>query len=137
MQKAASIVRVHRLWELYLTERLGFPAEKVHRTAEEMEHIITPEMEEKHSLEKSEARSASAADPGERAMTDLFQMAVLSAIAISCGLLGPFLVLKTDAHVCQFPFPYDSPRHSPGISDHRGLSVSFPKLLIGALFSPP
>ncbi len=27
-------------------------------------------------------------------MTDLIQMAVLSAIAISCGLIGPFLVLK-------------------------------------------
>jgi manganese/zinc/iron transport system permease protein len=46
-QKAASIVRLHRLWELYLTEELGFHAEKVHRTAEEMEHIITPEMEER------------------------------------------------------------------------------------------
>lgn len=47
LQKAASIVRVHRLWELYLTEELGYQAEKVHRTAEEMEHIITPEMEER------------------------------------------------------------------------------------------
>lgn len=45
-QKAAAIVRLHRLWELYLAERLGLSAEKVHRTAEEMEHIITPEMEE-------------------------------------------------------------------------------------------
>jgi len=45
--KAASIVRLHRLWELYLAERLGFQAEKVHRTAEQMEHILTPEMEEK------------------------------------------------------------------------------------------
>lgn len=47
MKKAASIVRLHRLWELYLTEELGFQAEKVHRTAEEMEHILTTEMEEK------------------------------------------------------------------------------------------
>lgn len=45
--KAASIVRLHRLWELYLAERLGFRAEKVHSAAEEMEHILTPEMEEK------------------------------------------------------------------------------------------
>lgn len=45
--KAASIVRLHRLWELYLAERLGFQAETVHRAAEEMEHILTPEMEEK------------------------------------------------------------------------------------------
>ena len=45
--KAASIVRLHRLWELYLTESLGFQTQNVHRTAEEMEHILTPEMEEK------------------------------------------------------------------------------------------
>ena len=52
-KKAALIVRLHRLWELYLTEELGFHAEKVHRTAEEMEHILTPEMEERltHLLE--------------------------------------------------------------------------------------
>ncbi|MBX7066175.1 MAG: metal ABC transporter permease [Parachlamydiales bacterium] len=47
MKKAAAIVRLHRLWELYLTEELGVQIEKVHRTAEEMEHIITPEMEER------------------------------------------------------------------------------------------
>jgi manganese/zinc/iron transport system permease protein len=46
-RKAASIVRLHRLWELYLTESLGLQGEKVHRTAEEMEHILTPEMEER------------------------------------------------------------------------------------------
>jgi manganese/zinc/iron transport system permease protein len=46
-KRGASIVRLHRLWELYLTEELGIKAEKVHRTAEEMEHIITKEMEER------------------------------------------------------------------------------------------
>lgn len=42
---AARIVRLHRLWEVYLTEFLGVGAERVHRNAEEMEHIITPEIE--------------------------------------------------------------------------------------------
>jgi len=46
-QKAASIVRLHRLWELYLAESLGQQVENVHRTAEEMEHILTPEIEER------------------------------------------------------------------------------------------
>lgn len=45
-QWAAKIVRLHRLWELYLTEYVGMGVEKVHRNAEEMEHIITPEVEE-------------------------------------------------------------------------------------------
>lgn len=46
-QKAATIVRLHRLWELYLTEQLGQEVEKVHRNAEEMEHILTPDLEER------------------------------------------------------------------------------------------
>jgi manganese/zinc/iron transport system permease protein len=41
---AARIVRLHRLWEVYLVS-LGQGVEKVHRSAEEMEHIITPELE--------------------------------------------------------------------------------------------
>jgi manganese/zinc/iron transport system permease protein len=43
--KAAKIVRLHRLWEVYLADYLGIGAERVHRSAEEMEHIITPELE--------------------------------------------------------------------------------------------
>ncbi len=43
--KAAHIVRLHRLWEAYLVTYLGFGAERVHHSAEEMEHIITPELE--------------------------------------------------------------------------------------------
>lgn len=44
-QKAAHIIRLHRLWEVYLVEYLGVGAERVHRNAEEMEHILTPELE--------------------------------------------------------------------------------------------
>lgn len=49
-EKAKRIVRIHRLWELYLADHLGMGAEKVHKSAEEMEHIITPELEEKLSI---------------------------------------------------------------------------------------
>jgi manganese/zinc/iron transport system permease protein len=44
IQRAARVVRLHRLWEAYLVY-LGQGVEKVHRSAEEMEHIITPETE--------------------------------------------------------------------------------------------
>lgn len=43
--RAAKIVRLHRLWEVYLADYLGIGAERVHRSAEEMEHIITPSLE--------------------------------------------------------------------------------------------
>ncbi len=41
--KAAEIVRLHRLWEVYLVH-LGQSREKVHASAEEMEHVMTPEL---------------------------------------------------------------------------------------------
>lgn len=44
-QRAARIVRLHRLWEVYLVDYLGQGVEKVHHNAEEMEHILTPEIE--------------------------------------------------------------------------------------------
>lgn len=46
-QRGASIVRLHRLWELYLTQSLQFHVDAVHKTAEEMEHILTPDLEER------------------------------------------------------------------------------------------
>lgn len=48
--RAARIVRLHRLWEVYLVSYLGAGAEKVHRNAEEMEHILTPELENELTL---------------------------------------------------------------------------------------
>ncbi len=44
-RRAAQVVRLHRLWEVYLANYLGVGAERVHPNAEEMEHIITPELE--------------------------------------------------------------------------------------------
>ena len=41
---AATIVRKHRLWELYLTRRLDLPSDHVHRDAEAMEHALSDEM---------------------------------------------------------------------------------------------
>jgi manganese/zinc/iron transport system permease protein len=43
------IIRLHRLWEVYLFSVLGFQSAHVHKSAEEMEHIITPELEEELS----------------------------------------------------------------------------------------
>jgi manganese/zinc/iron transport system permease protein len=45
-QRAKQIVRLHRLWEVYLANYLGVGAERVHRNAEEIEHILTPELED-------------------------------------------------------------------------------------------
>jgi manganese/zinc/iron transport system permease protein len=49
VKRAERIVRLHRLWEVYLVH-LGQGVEKVHRSAEEMEHILTPELEQELTL---------------------------------------------------------------------------------------
>ena len=38
-EKAVSIVRKHRLWEVFLVEKLDFSWDEVHEIAEELEHI--------------------------------------------------------------------------------------------------
>ncbi len=53
--KAQHIVRLHRLWEVYLSE-LGWPEDKVHHSAEEMEHILTSEFGERLSAQLSNPR---------------------------------------------------------------------------------
>jgi ABC-type Mn2+/Zn2+ transport system permease subunit/Mn-dependent DtxR family transcriptional regulator len=40
---AMQLVRAHRLWETYLSEKLGVPMDKVHSSAEDMEHISKKE----------------------------------------------------------------------------------------------
>lgn len=44
--RALEIIRLHRLWEVYLVQFMGKGEKEVHDEAEEMEHILTPEMEE-------------------------------------------------------------------------------------------
>jgi manganese/zinc/iron transport system permease protein len=45
VHEGARVVKLHRLWEVYLTRFLELPEDHVHRDAEDMEHILTPEME--------------------------------------------------------------------------------------------
>lgn len=47
MEEGKRIVRIHRLWEMYLTEKMNIASDHVHEDAEAIEHIITPEMEER------------------------------------------------------------------------------------------
>jgi len=46
MKRAAKLVRLHRLWEVYLTQYLDVTAARVHRSADQIEHILTGELEE-------------------------------------------------------------------------------------------
>ncbi|WP_143961082.1 metal ABC transporter permease [Litoribacter populi] len=45
--EAKRVVRLHRLWELYLAQYLNLAPDHVHDMAEKMEHLLTPELEAK------------------------------------------------------------------------------------------
>lgn len=45
LNEAKRIIRLHRLWEMYLNQRLKLEPDHVHNDAEAIEHIITPEVE--------------------------------------------------------------------------------------------
>lgn len=50
LNKGRQITKLHRLWEVYLTSHLNIAADHVHEDADSIEHIITPEVEQR--LEK-------------------------------------------------------------------------------------
>jgi manganese/zinc/iron transport system permease protein len=43
-QRAAQLVRSHRLWEAFLVKFLGLPLDHVHAPAERMEHFINEQL---------------------------------------------------------------------------------------------
>ena len=45
VRRGARITRLHRLWEVYLTEYLQIASDHVHDDAETIEHVLTPELE--------------------------------------------------------------------------------------------
>lgn len=49
-RKGQRILKLHRLWEVYMTTHMNIAPDHVHDDADSIEHIITPELEEK--LEK-------------------------------------------------------------------------------------
>lgn len=51
---AIRLIRIHRIWEIFLIEKLGYSWEEVHEEAERFEHITSKKMEERlyHYLDK-------------------------------------------------------------------------------------
>jgi len=44
LKTAANVVRKHRLWEVFLVEKLNFSWDEVHDVAEQLEHIKSPKL---------------------------------------------------------------------------------------------
>jgi len=46
LKEAVSLLRKHRLWELFLYEKLGYSWEELHEEAEVLEHVSSPKLTE-------------------------------------------------------------------------------------------
>lgn len=46
VKRALELTRSHRLWELYLHKEVDMPIDHLHDDAEEIEHILTPDLEQ-------------------------------------------------------------------------------------------
>ena len=55
-RRAVQLVRSHRLWEAYLVEHLGLPADHVHNPAARIEHFIDGRLQEQIVADLSDSR---------------------------------------------------------------------------------
>lgn len=78
---ALEIVRHHRLLELYLTRVLGFHWDEVHEQADEMEHVISEEFEEKINSMLGEPVADPHGDPIPTRSGELPEQPALVALA--------------------------------------------------------
>ncbi|MBL7987175.1 MAG: metal ABC transporter permease [Chlorobi bacterium] len=58
------VTRLHRLWEVYLTEQVSIAPDHVHDDAESIEHVLTPELE----LQLEALLNRPSSDPHQRAI---------------------------------------------------------------------
>ncbi len=49
LAQGAGIIRKHRQWEGYLVEQVGISPDHVHETAEQLEHLIDPDLPNQHT----------------------------------------------------------------------------------------
>lgn len=67
--EGTALVRSHRLWEIYLSDRLALARDHVHPTAMQLEHITDAKLREQLASEESAARHGAAlSDPHGRAV---------------------------------------------------------------------
>lgn len=62
-QVALEIIRHHRLLELFLHDRLGYPWDKVHAEADRLEHVISENLEERIAQSLGDPRHDPHGDP--------------------------------------------------------------------------
>jgi DtxR family transcriptional regulator, Mn-dependent transcriptional regulator len=88
---ALEVVRHHRLLELYLSEALGMPWDRVHQEAEVLEHAISPELSELIAAKLGNPTHDPHGDPIPTATGELFEEPTRPLADLKPGDTGTFV----------------------------------------------
>ena len=88
---ALEVVRHHRLLELYLSEALGMPWDRVHEEAEVLEHAISPELSELIAAKLGNPTHDPHGDPIPTANGELYEEPTRPLADLEPGDTGTFV----------------------------------------------
>lgn len=92
IEKAKSMVRKHRLWEVFLVEKLNFGWDEIHEVAEELEHINSSQLIERldHFLGRPQFDPHGDPIPDEKGKMLVRSRKLLSKVAegVNCQVVG-------------------------------------------------
>ena len=100
---ALEVLRHHRLLELYLTESLGVPWDRVHDEAEVLEHVLSEELEELIAAKLGEPALDPHGDPIPDRNLELGEDDSVALEELEAGERGRFVrVSDTDASMLRY-----------------------------------
>ena len=88
---ALEVLRHHRLIELYLTEELGMPWDRVHDEAEVLEHVLSEELEQLIARKLGHPTYDPHGDPIPSAELDIHEAKTERLSALAAGTTGTFV----------------------------------------------
>ena len=95
-QVALEIIRHHRLIELFLHDRLGYPWDKVHAEADRLEHVISEDLEERIAQDLGNPRHDPHGDPIPNRDLSLASEALLPLDKLRPGQLAVVQRVRND-----------------------------------------
>jgi len=91
LQLALEIIRHHRLLELYLTETLGVPWDRVHDEAEVLEHVLSEELEELIAVKLGDPQRDPHGDPIPSRDLEIIELPTATLADLEPGARGQFV----------------------------------------------
>jgi DtxR family Mn-dependent transcriptional regulator len=91
LRLALEVIRHHRLLELYLSEQLGVPWDRVHAEAEVLEHVLSEELEELIAAKLGNPTRDPHGDPIPTPDLRLVEPDTLALDALETGARGTFV----------------------------------------------